>query len=128
MPPPSLDDVGEVRRLNVAVRAILRNGDPRLRAPRPDMSDRKEPARVVEIARLHDGDLGVGAWLMKKPAAALRAKQAVDRPPAFVRALPHRRLSVFDDDRLSFGEKRKTEGAARLPLTFGAVACVDRKR
>lgn len=62
---PGIDDVAEVRRLHVAIRAIGWNGDPRLGAARPDMTDRIKPTGIVEIACFHNGDLGIGARLMK---------------------------------------------------------------
>ena len=70
---PSLDEVGEGLRLHVVGHGIVRNGDPRQRTPRPDMSDRKEPARVIKISRLHDSDFGVGLGLVKKSGAAIGA-------------------------------------------------------
>ena len=49
MPFPGIDDVAEVRRLHVAIRAIWWNGDPRLGAARPDMTDRIKPTGIVQF-------------------------------------------------------------------------------
>ena len=128
MAPPGFDDISKARRLHLAVRGILRNCHPGLRAPRPDMSNGKEPARVIETARLHDGDLGICSRLVKKPAAAICAYDAIDHPAALVVPFPYGRLTLIDDDRAPVGKQRKAECAARLPLTFGAMARVDGKR
>lgn len=112
MSPPGLDDVAEIRRLHIAVRTIRRDSDPGLGAARPDMPDRKKPARVVEIARFHDGDLGIGARLVKQPAAALRANDAVNYAAALVAALPYHRLAFLDKHSASVGKQGKAEGAA----------------
>ena len=112
MSSPGLNDVAEVRRLHVAVRAIWRDSDPGLGAAGPDMPHRKEPAGVVEITRFHDGDLGIGARLVKEPAAALRANDAVNHPAALVLAFPHRGLALLDNNCVSVGKQRKAEGAA----------------
>src|SRR2546429_1617036 len=54
---PSIDEDHGVVRLTLEVNRVLRNGNPRLRAPRPDMADWVEPGRVIESAGLNDDDL-----------------------------------------------------------------------
>ena len=110
MSPPGLDDVAEVRRLHIAVRAVLRDSDPGLGAAGPDMPDRKEPAGVVETTRFHDGDLGIGARLVKQPGTALRADDAVNHTATLVLAFPHSGLAFLDNDSASVGKQRKAEG------------------
>src|SRR5262245_9550222 len=105
MPPPGFDNAAEVRRLHVAVRSIRRNGDPGLGAASPDVPDRKEPASVVEVACLHDGDLGIRARLMKQPGAALCTDDAVDHAAALVLAFPYGWLAFIDNDRASIGKQ-----------------------
>src|SRR5262245_9414397 len=112
MPFPGINDLAEVRRLHVAIRAIWWNGNPGLGAARPDMTDRIEPTGVIEITRLCNGDLRIGARLMKQPAATLCTDDAVDHAAALVLALPHCRLAFLDNNRTSVGEQGKTEGAA----------------
>ena len=111
MPFPRLDDVAEVRRLHVAIRTIWWNGNPGLGAARPDMTDRIKPTGIVEIACFHNGDLGIGARLMKQPATALPTDDAVNHAAALMLALPQRRLTLLDNNRASVGEQGKTEGA-----------------
>jgi hypothetical protein len=92
------------------------------------MSNGKEPSRVIETARLYDSDLGICSRLVKKPAAAIRAYDAIDHPSALVVPFPYGWLALIDGNRASVGKQRKAECAARLPLTFGAMTRVDGKR
>src|SRR5437667_8601329 len=77
---PSIDEDHGVVRLTLEVNRVLRNGNPRLCAPRPDMTDWREPGRVIECAGLNDDDLRKFRWLAPQACPALAAELPVPLP------------------------------------------------
>src|SRR5882724_746487 len=77
---PSIDEDHGVVRLTLEVERVLRNGNPRLRAPRPDMADWVEPGRVIESAGSNHNDLMKFGRLAPKPGTALAAELLTQFP------------------------------------------------
>src|SRR5947199_10486054 len=74
---PSIDEDHWVVRLTLEVERVLRNGNPRLGAPRPDMADWVEPGRVIKGAGLKNNDLGKLQRLAPQARATLAAESPV---------------------------------------------------
>src|SRR5262245_13879063 len=125
---PRLDQARQVGRLTLVVHRIGRNRHPGLRAPGPDVSDRREPCGVVERPRLDDRGLRVALGIMEQARAAVGAEEAPDDAAALELAPPHTRRAVHDRKGVARHREGKGEGAAGLPLALRAMADIEAER
>src|SRR5215467_7534228 len=120
----TFDERGVVRGLLLASEPVVRKRDPRLRAPRPDVPDRLDPARVVEGSAAHTEEAGRGNLPVGDATAAIPTEPTVATVPGIRRPLEDARLAAGEREARLQDRRWSGERSAPNGLTIGAMTVV----